>query len=66
MFWTIPLSTKQKKLDFYFNFTDLGGNKVSAILAQLKLMSLKRLKRKVYDLSGEYLKEVKVRLKGFL
>ena len=37
MFWVVPLSTKQKEIDYYFNFTDVGGNAVSAILAQLKL-----------------------------
>ena len=36
MFWIIPLSTKQKNLDFYFNFTDPNGQKVSCILAQLR------------------------------
>ena len=41
MFWAISLSTKQKDFDFYYNFTDLNGNNVSAILAQLKLVSIK-------------------------
>ena len=44
MFWCIPLSTKQKSFDFYFNFTDPNNEKVSVILAQLKLISVKRLK----------------------
>ena len=47
MFWTIPLSTKQKDFDFYFNFTDPNGQRVSAILAQMKLVSVKRLKRDI-------------------
>ncbi len=34
MFWVVPLSTKQKSLDFYFNYTDPNHEKVSAILAQ--------------------------------
>jgi hypothetical protein len=25
MFWIVPLSTKQKSLDFYFNFNDESG-----------------------------------------
>jgi len=66
MFWAISLSTKQKEFDFYFNFTDPNGNKVSAILAQLKLISIKRLNRKIYDLSEEQLKEIKSKLKDFL
>jgi mRNA interferase MazF len=66
MFWIVPLSTKQKDFDFYYNFTDLDNNKVSAILAQLKLLSVKRLKRKLYELPDEQLKEIKEKLKKFL
>ena len=66
MFWSISLSTKQKDFDFYYNFTDLDNNKVSAILAQLKLVSVKRLKRKLYDLSEKQLEEIKNKLKSFL
>jgi len=66
MFWSVSLSTKQKKIDFYYNFTDINGNKVSAILAQLKLISVKRLKRKLYDLPAKNLKEIKDKLKTFL
>ena len=66
MFWSIPLSTKQKKFDFYYNFTDTNNNRVSVILAQLKLVSIKRLKRKLYELSDEKLKEIKDKLKTFL
>ena len=48
MFWSIPLSTKQKKIDFYYNFADPDNRKVSLIIAQLKLLSVKRLRRKMY------------------
>lgn len=50
MFWCVPLSTKQKAFDFYYNFTDPNMNNVSAILAQLRIMSVKRLRRKMYEL----------------
>ena len=66
MFWSVPLSTRQKKFDFYYNFIDVNNNKVSVILAQLKLISIKRLKRKLYDLSDEKLIEIKDKLKTFL
>lgn len=59
MAWVIPLSTKQKKLDFYFNFTDLEGNKVSAILAQLKLVSTKRFIRRLYTLDTPTFSELR-------
>lgn len=41
MFWTVSLSTKQKDFDFYFNYIDPNDQKVSAILAQMKLTSVK-------------------------
>ena len=66
MFWAVPLSTKQKPFDFYFNFTDPEDKKVSAILAQMKLVSIKRLKRKLYDLPKDTLSEIKTRLQKFL
>ena len=66
MFWCASLSTKQKKFDFYYNFTDPNGEKVSVILAQLKLVSVKRLKRKLYDISSSDLIEIKGKLRKFL
>lgn len=48
MYWVIPLSSKQKDLDYYFNFTDPHGKLVSAILAQMKLVSVKRFMREMY------------------
>ena len=66
MFWCIPLSTKQKLLDFYFNFTDQDGRNISAILAQLKLTSVKRLKRKLYAIDSDLLERMKEKLRAFL
>ena len=66
MFWVIPLSTKQKKFDFYFNYTDPNNQKVSAILAQMKLLSVKRLKRKLYDIPNKLFDEMRQKLKSFL
>jgi mRNA interferase MazF len=66
MFWIAPLSTKQKKFDFYFNYIDPNNQKVSVILAQMKLMSIKRLKRKLYDMPDPLLGAIKQKLKSFL
>jgi len=66
MFWAIPLSTKQKDFDFYFNYTDPNDQKVSAILAQMKLVSVKRLKRDIYIIDKELFEEIKEKLKSFL
>lgn len=66
MFWIIPLSTKQKDFDFYFNYTDPNDQEVSAILAQMKLLSVKRLKRKLYDIPNKLFDEMRQKLKSFL
>ncbi len=66
MFWCVPLSTKQKTLDFYYNYTDPNDQKVSAILAQMKLVSVKRLRRKLYDMEAEHLRGIKTRLRSFI
>ncbi len=66
MFWTIPLSTKQKEYDFYYNFTDPHSRKVSVILAQLKLMSVKRLKRKMYYTGTHHSEYIKMHLRNYL
>ena len=66
MFWVVPLSTKQKGFDFYFNYTDPHNQKVSAILAQMKLVSVKRLRRDLYIISDELLAQIKEKLKSFL
>src|SRR3989344_1814652 len=66
MFWCVPLSTRQKRFDFYFNFTDPNNHKVSVILAQMKLISVKRLKRKLYEFQSKTLEEVMAKLKSFL
>jgi mRNA interferase MazF len=66
MFWAVPLSTKQKNIDFYRNFTDPNSRHVSVILAQLKLVSIKRLRRKLYDMPRDCLHEIRGKLKTFL
>ena len=66
MFWAVSLSTKQKGFDFYFNYTDPHDQKVSAILAKMKLVSVKRLKRKLYEIPNELFDEIKQKLKSFL
>ena len=66
MFWAVPLSTKQKQFDFYYNFTDPDNRNVSAILAQMRLISIKRLERKLYRVAPEILKKMKSRLQKFL
>lgn len=65
MFWAIPLSTKQKSFDFYFNF-QFNGQPASAILAQLKLLSVKRLRRKMYVMPPDILVHIRVVLRSLV
>lgn len=66
MYWVVPLSRQQKKFDFYFNFLDHTDSRVAAILAQLRLISVKRLERKLYDMPPNVTGEIKTRLKSYL
>ncbi len=62
MFWIVPLSTKQKEIDYYFNFTDVNELQVSVILAQLKLVSIKRLSRKMYQMKSDLFTCIKYKI----
>ena len=66
IFWVVPLSTKQKPLDFYFNYNDPSGAPVATILAQLRLVSINRFRRDIYVLPATLLREVRARLRAFL
>ncbi|MEK7227855.1 MAG: type II toxin-antitoxin system PemK/MazF family toxin [Patescibacteria group bacterium] len=66
MFWVVPLSTKQKQFDFYFNYKDPNNQDVSAILAQMKLLSIKRFKRKLYEIPKDTSDQIRQRIKSFL
>lgn len=66
MYLGIPLSSKQKNIDFYFNYTDPLGNSVAAILAQLKLISIKRFYRKMYLMDSSSFESIKRKLQKIL
>ena len=66
MFWAVPLSTKQKDLTFYYNFTDVHGWRVSAVVSQLRLISIKRLKRYLYALPDNHFEAIREQLIGNL
>lgn len=50
MYLVLPLSSVQKEISFYLNFTDANGRAVSVILSQIRLVSIKRFKRKIYTM----------------
>lgn len=62
MFWVVPLTTKQKQIVFYFNYTDPAGAPVAAILSQLRLVSINRFRRFLYELPRTQLREMRARL----
>ncbi len=66
IFWGVPLSRKQKKIDFYYNFSDPQGENVSVILAQLRMVSIKRMERKLYDFEKEKFDAIAKILKSYL
>jgi len=66
IFWVVPLSTKQKSLDFYFNYSDPSGAPVAAVLAQLRLVSINRFRRDIYVLPTEIFREARSQLRTFL
>lgn len=66
IFWTLPLSTKQKKIDFYYNFQDKNNQKVSVIISQIRLMHIKRFERKLYEIETFDVEEIKKRLREYL
>lgn len=65
MFWVVPLSRKQKKYDFYYNFIDPNGEKGSVILAQLRLVSVKRFIRDMYKINEVDWKNILEQIYGF-
>lgn len=66
MYWILPLSSKQKSLDFYYNFVDKDQNNVSVILAQLRVSSVKRFIRKIYEIDKSDYNLIKAQLIKFL
>ena len=66
MYWVVPLSSKQKPFDFYYNFTDPSERPVALISSQLRLISIQRFKREMYKLSDIDFDNLRAQLKGFL
>ena len=59
MVWGIPLTSKQKMIDFYCNFDDPNGLAVSAIIAHMRLFSVNRFDRKMYLLNEDTFMDIK-------
>ncbi len=65
LFWVVPLTTKQKDSNFNFNYIDPSGNAVSAITSQMKPLSIKRFKRRMYLLDSQTQLMIKEQIKSY-
>ena len=65
LLWVLPL-TSQNKIGKYYHVCHYEGKEYSAILSQLRLISSKRLLRKVRTLPKNEFKEIREKIKCFL
>ncbi len=65
MLWIIPLTSKTKEGNFFYNLHDKNSN-YTFILPQLKLISNKRLIRKISKISQSDFIKIKSQIKNFL
>ena len=63
--WVLPLTSKVKESKYYYK-TEYNGDLYCVILSQLRLISSKRLTRKIRTLSRYEFNEIKDKIKGFL
>lgn len=63
--WAVPLTTKLKDIPYYYQY-DFAGTKYSAILIQLRLISSKRLLRKIGLFPRADFKNIKEQLKKMI
>ena len=61
--WILPMTSKDKTGKYYYQF-EYDGGKYSIILSQVRLISSKRLLRRVRVLSNNDFSEVRKRFKG--
>ncbi len=63
--WAIPITSKNTTGKYYYQF-DYKGEKFSAILSQLRVLSSKRLSRKVRTLSGKDFNRIRTAIKELI
>ena len=63
--WAVPLTSKQKNGKYYYSF-EFGKETSVAILSQLRLISSKRLLRKIGMISADDYAKIKNLVKSFL
>ena len=65
MFWGMPLTSKPKKGKFFFTFV-FNSKKSTVILSQLRVLSSKRLIRRMGKSNTRSFKEVEEKVKGLI
>jgi mRNA-degrading endonuclease toxin of MazEF toxin-antitoxin module len=63
--WIVPLTSKHKKNKYYYDF-DYKGKSQAVILSQVKLISSKRLLRKIWTFPEKDFKKIKELIADFL
>ena len=63
--WVLPLTSKSKIGRYYYKF-EYNGQKYSIVLSQLRLISSKRLLRKIRTFEKDKFKEVRDLIKNLL
>ncbi len=63
--WVLPLTSKGKSGKYYYKF-EYNGQKYSVVLSQLRLISSRRLLRKIRTFEKDKFKEVKDLIKNLL
>jgi mRNA interferase MazF len=63
--WVVPTTTKEKTGEYYYQF-EYKKRKMWVILTQLRLISSKRLLRKIGMFPDEDFQEIKERIKRYL
>lgn len=65
LLWVLPISTQVKR-GKYYHTTEYKNQTYNIILSQLKLISTKRLLRKIRTMPKDEFKEVKKKIKSFI
>lgn len=65
IFWALPITSKEKTGKYYYKF-EYNGNKYSVILSQIRLISSKRLLRKIRVLSDVDFEKVRKLMKDLI
>ena len=65
MLWVLPLTSREKSGAYYYS-VDIDGDKHTVILPQLRLISSRRLIRKMRKVPKEYFKNIIEKICSFL